>query len=118
MKRTLALVTTVGLITFGIFNILHQQTTKTVRTIPSDTLSIHKTTVPLKKTNRDTLDIYTPNITKRSVSLYKDKELDERGQKEASIQKGKDSAKFYSKSYTSITDLVKEAGNLSHKLLR
>lgn len=112
MKRTLALVTTVGLITFGIFNILHQQTTKTVRTIPSDTLSIHKTTVPLKKTNRDTLDIYTPNITKRSVSLYKDKALDERG------QKGKDSAKFYSKSYTFITDLVKEAGNLSHKLLR
>ena len=97
MKRTLALVTTVGLITFGIFNILHQQT-KTVRTIPSDTLSIHKTTVPLKKTNRDALD--------------------ERGQKEAPIQKGKDSAKFYSKSYTFITDLVKEAGNLSHKLLR
>ena len=97
MKRTLALVTTVGLITFGIFNILHQQT-KTVRTIPSDTLSIHKTTVPLKKTNRDALD--------------------ERGQKEAPIQEAKNSEKFYSESYTFITELVKEAGNLSHKLLR
>ena len=79
MKRTLALVTTVGLITFGIFNILHQQTTKTVRTIPSDTLSIHKTTVPLKKTNKDALNIYTPNITKRSVSLDKDKLLPSKG---------------------------------------
>lgn len=117
MKRTLALLTTVGLITFGIFNILHQQT-RTVRTIPSDTLNIHKTTVPLKKTNKDALNIYTPNITKRSVSLDKDKLLDERGQKEAPIQEAKNSEKFYSESYTFITELVKEAGNLSHKLLR
>lgn len=33
MKHTLALVTTVGLITFCVFNILHQQT-KTVRSLP------------------------------------------------------------------------------------
>ncbi|MFK4965363.1 hypothetical protein [Lactococcus garvieae] len=117
MKHTLALVTTVGLITFCVFNILHQQT-KTVRSLPSDTLSIHKTTVPLKKTNKDVLNIYTQNITKGSLSLDKDKLLDERGPKEAPIQEAKNSEKFYSESYTFITELVKEAGNLSHKLLR
>ncbi|MDT2741879.1 hypothetical protein [Lactococcus garvieae] len=116
MKHTLALVTTVGLITFCVFNILHQQT-KTVRSLPSDTLSIHKTTVPLKKTNKDVLNIYTQNITKGSLSLDKDKLLDERGPKEAPIQEAKNSEKFYSESYTFITELVKEAGNLSHKLL-
>lgn len=117
MKHTLALVTTVGLITFCVFNILHQQT-KTVCSLPSDTLNIHKTTVPLKKTNKDVLNIYTQNITKGSLSLDKDKLLDERGPKEAPIQEAKNSEKFYSESYTFITELVKEAGNLSHKLLR
>lgn len=76
MKHTLALVTTVGLITFCIFNILHQQT-KTVRSLPSDTLGTHKTAAPSKKKNVNVLDIYAKNmknrLTKadRKIQLYK-----------------------------------------------
>ncbi|WP_242359536.1 hypothetical protein [Lactococcus petauri] len=46
------------------------------------------------------------------------KSLDESGQKDPTVQKAKDAAEFYSKIPTFITDLVKEAANLSHKLFR
>ena len=76
MKHTLALVTTVGLITFCVFNILHQQT-ETVHSLPSDTLGTHKTAAPSKKKNVNVLDIYAKNmknrLTKadRKIQLYK-----------------------------------------------
>lgn len=119
MKRTLALVSTVGLITFCIFNMLHQQT-KTIPTVPSDTISIHKTTVPLKKANEEELDIYAKNIAKLIASPDKDKTLNEIVQKEPTLQKvkAKDKAELYSKSYSFIKKLAKEAANLSHKLLQ
>ncbi|WP_242359537.1 hypothetical protein [Lactococcus petauri] len=63
MKHTLALVTTVGLITFCVFNILHQQT-KTVRSLPSDILGTHKTSAPSKKKNVNVRDIYVKNMKK------------------------------------------------------
>lgn len=66
MKHTLALVTTVGLITFCVFNILHQQR-ETVRSLPSDTLGTHKTSAPSKKKNVNVLDIYAKNMKKRIV---------------------------------------------------
>lgn len=117
MKHTLALVTTVWLITFCVFNILHQQR-ETVRSLPSDTLGTHKTSAPSKKKNVNVLDIYAKNMKKRIVFPDNEKSLDESGQKDPTVQKAKDSAEFYSKIPTFITDLVKEADNLSHKLFR
>ena len=116
MKHTLALVTTVGLITFCVFNILHQQR-ETVRSLPSDTLGTHKTSAPSKKKNVNVLDI-AKNMKKRIVFPDNEKSLDESGQKDPTVQKVKDSAEFYSKIPTFISDLVKEAANLSHKLFR
>ena len=117
MKHTLALVTTVGLITFCVFNILHQQT-KTVRNLPSDTLGTHKTSAPSKKKNVNVLDIYAKNMKKRIVFPDNEKSLDESGQKDPTVQKANDAAEFYSRIPTFITELVKEAANLSHKLFR
>lgn len=117
MKHTLALVTTVGIITFCVFNILHQQR-ETVRSLPSDTLGTHKTSAPSKKKNVNVLDIYAKNMKKRIVFPDNEKSLDESGQKDPTVQKAKDSAEFYSKIPTFISDLVKEASNLSHKLFR
>lgn len=117
MKHTLALVTTVGLITFCVFNILHQQR-ETVRSLPSDTLGTHKTSAPSKKKNVNVLDIYAKNMKKRIVFPDNEKSLDESGQKDPTVQKVKDSAEFYSKIPTFIMELDKEAVNLSHKLFQ